>query len=885
MKKNTIIRIFLAFLLLFSVIFFISPLILKNSDQNFTIQDDSYIADDSYKTNLKTSSSSWINATVVSDGFAGSYWNNETSTFPDIAMDSKDIVHMVWQDDTDGVWGSDIEIMYANYSAATGQLSNATVISDGFAGSYWNNDTSKVPKIAVDSSDNLHVIWEDDTDGVWGNDWEIMYANYTAATGQWSNATVISDGFEGSYWNNDSSASVPFGVGADIAVDSKDIVHVVWNDDTDGVWGNDWEIMYVNYSASQGWSNATVISDGFEGSYWNTGLSGNPSIAVDGSDNLHVVWDDTTDGVWRADDKDADIWYVNYTAATGQWSNATLISDGFGGSYWNTGNSIWAEIVVDSMDNIYVVWADGTDGPWRSVLFDSEIWCVNYSAATGQWSNATLISDGHAGIYWNTFISWYSEIAVDSMDNIYVVWADASPEVWGNDGDILCVNYSAATGQWSNVTVISDGFAGSYWNDGTSWYPAITIDSRDNIHVIWEDGTDGVWGTDIEIMYVMADLTAPNVTIGTPLSGSSFTNTMDIDINATITDLETSVLSAKALINASTPLEIPMEFIANNWTCTWDNVSLYEAGDYNITIWAIDEQGNVNQSVFVIITITDIIAPSVTIGTPLDGSSFEPPTDTSVEINATITDLGSSVSSAKAMINGSATSNPFNLTMEFIASNWTCGWNNISLSDYAHGDYKITIWATDDKGNVNQTVFVVIKLIKDLDPPLINFLSPLNESTVTGPFNITVEIIDASQPAAVNVIATIYNDTITPFNLTMVRIGATNQWTVMWENLTSAYNFGEYYINITAIDGSYYQNRNSTGYLNITYIASDQPLGDDDDDDDDDDEEFNLLTPTNLMILGIIVGVTLGIILIIRKRKGYKSSDKKIREIQELIEK
>jgi len=146
----------------------------------------------------------------------------------------------------------------------------------------------------------------------------------------------------------------------------------------------------------------------------------------------------------------------------------------------------------------------------------------------------------------------------------------------------------------------------------------------------------------------------------------------------------------------------------------------------------------------------------------------------------------------------------------------------------------------------------------------------------------------------------------------MVRIGVTNQWTVKWENLTSEYQLGEYYIKITAIDNSISQNRNSTGYLKIIYVASVQPSfpgGGDDDDDDNGDEEVDFLTslinaftefitdlttnplnlfikPTNLMFLGIIVGITLGLILIIRKgRKRYKTSDKKIREIQELIEK
>jgi len=247
---------------------------------------------------------------------------------------------------------------------------------------------------------------------------------------------------------------------------------------------------------------------------------------------------------------------------------------------------------------------------------------------------------------------------------------------------------------------------------------------------------------------------------------------------------------------------------ANNWTCSWNNVSLYEAGDYKITIWAIDQDNNVNQSVYVIITITDNINPSVSSLIPTPASIFEMGTD--IEINATITDIGTSVSSAKAMIN--VTIPFFNISMTFNGVNWTCTWDT---SSYSPGDYNITIWAMDQQGNINQTESVIIYISADLTPPKINFIDPSNESIVRGPFNITVQIDDINQPAAGGVIATIYNGSITPFNLTMVRFGVTDQWTVKWDNLTTDYSPGDYYINITAID--YYSNVNSTGYLNITY--------------------------------------------------------------------
>ncbi|GAG79506.1 unnamed protein product, partial [marine sediment metagenome] len=54
---------------------------------------------------------------------------------------------------------------------------------------------------------------------------------------------------------------------------------------------------------------------------------------------------------------------------------------------------------------------------------------------------------------------------------------------------------TSATG-WSNVTVISDGFGGVYWNDGDSYNPAIAVDSSNTVYALWHDYTDGPWGVD-----------------------------------------------------------------------------------------------------------------------------------------------------------------------------------------------------------------------------------------------------------------------------------------------------------------------------------------------------------------------------------------------------
>jgi hypothetical protein len=62
--------------------------------------------------------------------------------------------------------------------------------------------------------------------------------------------------------------------------------------------------------------------------------------------------------------------------------------------------------------------------------------------------------------------------------------------------------------------VISDGYGGDYWNDGNSAIPSIATGTT-AVHVIWYDYTDGLWGTDVEIMHTSIPIPAL-VVDGTP---------------------------------------------------------------------------------------------------------------------------------------------------------------------------------------------------------------------------------------------------------------------------------------------------------------------------------------------------------------------------------
>jgi len=481
MKKKMKIKNFLVLPLLLSIFLLLGSFNLPlYTENNKCLNDKTF--------NIRTSDLDFTNATVISDGIQGIIWNDGDSRDPKIALDHSGNIHVVWEDVTFGTWGSDWEIMYSNYSTSTG-WSFPKVISDGYNNIFWNDGWSIGPDIAIDSSGNIHVVWLDGTEGIWGggegSDDEIMYVSYSSATG-WSNATVISDGFNNIYWNDDRSIQPA------IAIANNDNIHVVWSDNTDDeVWGYDWEIMHVTYTTATGWSNATIVSDGYNNVYWNDDSSGNPAIAIDNSNKVHIVWEDSTNGIWGTDDE---IMYSSYTTATG-WSNATLISDGHNNIYWNDAWSERPDIAVDSSGTVHVVWEDNTDGAWGS---DTEIMYTSYTSSSG-WSLPIVVSDGYNDIFWNNGDSKDPSISINPRDKIYVAWEDDTDGAWGSDWEIMCANYTEGDG-WSNAVVISDGAGGIYWNVGSSGNPSIVADLN-KVHVVWQDDTDGIWGVDEEIMY------------------------------------------------------------------------------------------------------------------------------------------------------------------------------------------------------------------------------------------------------------------------------------------------------------------------------------------------------------------------------------------------
>jgi hypothetical protein len=343
-------------------------------------------------------------------------WTSGASVEPAIAVDSSGNLYVVWVDDTPG--NEEIHCKKSTDGGVTWTPRKRLT---------WTSSGSGFPALAVDPSDNLHIVWQDSTPG----NAEIYYENSTDGGDTWTISKRLS-------WTSGQS------YGPTIAVDSSGNIHVVWEDYTPG----NVEIYYrKSTDGGSSWSPRKRIT-------WTSGGSCYPVIAVDSSSNLHVVWWDDTPGSW--------IWEIYYKKSTdggASWTTGKRLT-------WNAGYSIHPAIVVDFYDNLHVIWEDNTPG--KNEIYYKKSTDGGITWTTGR--NLTRTSGD----------SLYPAIAVNSSDSLHAVCHDITPGNW----EIYCLNSTDGGATWTSSQRLT-------WTLGDSEHPAIAVDSSGNPHVVWQDETPG----------------------------------------------------------------------------------------------------------------------------------------------------------------------------------------------------------------------------------------------------------------------------------------------------------------------------------------------------------------------------------------------------------
>ena len=227
-----------------------------------------------------------------------------------------------------------------------------------------------------------------------------------------------------------------------VAADSSDNLYLLWSDTTPGQYE-----IYYRRSTDQGvsWSSTQRLT-------WNAGDSQNPKIAFDNSGNIHLVWHDSTSG-------DAEFYYMKSTDGGNSWSGSQRLTE-------NSGESLFPVIVISSTDMIHVFWQDDTPG-------NHEIFYKKSTDGGSIWSAQKRLT-------WNAGDASYPSAVIESSNTIHLVWGDNTP---GNDE----VYYKKSTNGGSTWI----GTQRLTWNSGDSIPTGIGLDSSDSLHLLWYDATPG----------------------------------------------------------------------------------------------------------------------------------------------------------------------------------------------------------------------------------------------------------------------------------------------------------------------------------------------------------------------------------------------------------
>jgi hypothetical protein len=265
-------------------------------------------------------SQSWGSTIVVSTE------STMTSSFPSITIDSQNNAHIVWHDLTDyGGAGAFTDIFYKLWNATSLVWGDTEVVSTETTYGGTN------PSIVIDSKNNIHVVWDDES--------QINYKRWNATSLTWGSTVIIS-----------TESPMPSNT-ASIIIDSLDNVHVTWQDgsDYDGAGEQDYDIFYKQWNVSSSiWETTYVVSTE------STTYAQHPCIAIDDQNNIHIVWDDGTD-YKDGSGSDYDIYYTQWNTTSLSWDSATIVSS------VSASDSTYPEVIIDSLNNIHIVWEDTSE--------------------------------------------------------------------------------------------------------------------------------------------------------------------------------------------------------------------------------------------------------------------------------------------------------------------------------------------------------------------------------------------------------------------------------------------------------------------------------------------------------------------------------------------
>lgn len=302
--------------------------------------------------------------------------------------------------------------------------SNRQVNDD--SGSQWQSP----PSIGTDSSGNVYAVWEDYRTG----GFDIYASHMTSGGSSFATNVKVNDDI------NPNRQSRP-----ELAVEPGGTVHVVWED----YRSNNWDIYYANSTDGGVTYGSNVLVTTQNTTDWQN----NPSIDVDASGTVHIVWEDDRDGNWS-------VYYAN--SLDGFSSNVKVSKDTLPGNQWT------AAIRVGDTGTIHTAWEGATD--------------IYYARSTDgglSFGSGILLNDDGGNATQGKV-----SLAVETGGIVHAAWEDTRL----SDSDIFYVRSTDDGVTFGPNVRVNDDMT----TEGQAT-PSLAVEDGEYVHIAWADARDGGW--------------------------------------------------------------------------------------------------------------------------------------------------------------------------------------------------------------------------------------------------------------------------------------------------------------------------------------------------------------------------------------------------------
>jgi hypothetical protein len=365
-----------------------------------------------------------------------------------VVVDSNDNSIFVWEDDRN-VW-PDEDIFVQKFDPDGNAMwgpSDVKVNQDS------GKDTQERPAMAIDSNDNIIVVWDDDRD----NGVPTIYAQKLDSNG---NALWGSSDIKAVQSNDNDPKMYPA-----VDVDSDGNAIVVWQDHRNGAPDNyDIYAQKLDADGNALWDSSDVKVNQNDDSNSQT----SPHVAVDSLGNAIVVWTD-----YRNSDNDV---YAQKLDSDGNalWGSSDIKVN----QNTDSANQGSPSVVIDQDDYVIIVWTD-----YRNVT-DTDIYAQKLdSDGAAQWGSEDVKVNQNS----DSADQSQPDVNIDQNGNAIVVWEDERNGGYSNqsiytqklnsDGNALWGDSDVRVNQDSTFEVREDGM--------------IAVDSCGNAIIAWEDDRGG----------------------------------------------------------------------------------------------------------------------------------------------------------------------------------------------------------------------------------------------------------------------------------------------------------------------------------------------------------------------------------------------------------